>query len=556
MFLSRQLRIIALSILCITGLHVNADTKGQGESITELTARLQQDAAALSRLSSSIDQAPEQDREALIFRRDDRSFRLLTDLHSLVKAAAELAEDDPERLEVVNQLETNLQGAGEGVLDRIGELGTRIAGLTSELDSLSGAQLVSAEAYIQSLETLRFSYYQALVDVIEGRKALGLAKASLADRLLPKLYLHSEAMVGRIEYTGGALRELKERQSGEPNNADLQTAIAAMSRGQTLDLAHLDGMLDLLEALGEDPVGYRAILLEQGKGLSISTLETDAVLSLLQDSWVSIKQAFIDEAPDLLFQLLIFIVIVLVARSLSRMTKKAVKAACERPGVDMSVLLKDVLVSVCGGVVMVVGILVALAQVGISLGPMLAGLGVAGFVVGFALQDTLGNFAAGGMILIYRPYDVDDFVEVAGASGLVKKMSLVSTTITTFDNQTLVIPNSKIWGDVIKNVTAQKLRRVDLVFGIGYGDDIPHAESVLEQVLEEHEKILSKPAALIKVNELGDSSVNLAVRPWVKTEDYWDVYWDLTREVKLRFDREGISIPFPQRDVHHYQEET
>ena len=556
MFLSRQLRFITLSLLCVIGPLANADSKGQGESITELTTRLQQDAAALSRLSNSIDKAPKQDREALIFRRDDRSFRLLTDLHQLVNAAAELAEDDPERVEVINQLKTNLQGAGEGVLNRIGELGARIAALTGELDSLSGAQLVAAEAYIQSLETLRFSYYRALVDVIEGRKALGLADATLGDRLLPILYLHSEAMVGRIEYTGGALHELKERQSGEPNNADLQTAIAEMSRGQTLDLAHLDSMLDLLEALGEDPVGYRAILLEQGKGLSISTLETDAILSLLEDSWASVKQAFVEEAPDLLFRLMIFLVIALVARSLSRMTKKAVKAACERPGVDMSVLLKDVLVSVCGGVVMVVGILIALAQVGISLGPMLAGLGVAGFVVGFALQDTLGNFAAGGMILIYRPYDVDDFVEVAGASGLVKKMSLVSTTITTFDNQTLVIPNSKIWGDVIKNVTAQKLRRVDLMFGIGYGDDIPHAESVLKQVLEEHEKILSKPAALIKVNELGDSSVNLAVRPWVKTEDYWDVYWDLTREVKLRFDQEGISIPFPQRDVHHYREDA
>jgi small conductance mechanosensitive channel len=203
---------------------------------------------------------------------------------------------------------------------------------------------------------------------------------------------------------------------------------------------------------------------------------------------------------------------------------------------------------------MAIGFLMALSQIGISLGPMLAGLGVAGFVVGFALQDTLGNFAAGGMILIYRPYDVDDFIEVAGASGLVKKMSLVSTTITTFDNQTLVIPNSKIWGDVIKNVTAQKLRRVDLEFGIGYGDDVAFAERVLNDILEDHEKVLDKPEALVKVHALADSSVNFIVRPWVRTEDYWDVYWDLTREVKLRFDREGISIPFPQRDVHIYQE--
>jgi len=203
---------------------------------------------------------------------------------------------------------------------------------------------------------------------------------------------------------------------------------------------------------------------------------------------------------------------------------------------------------------MLMGLLMALSQIGISLGPMLAGLGVAGFIVGFALQDSLSNFAAGAMILLYRPYDVDDFVEVAGASGLVKEMSLVSTTILTFDNQTLVVPNSKIWGDVIKNVTAQKVRRVDLEFGIGYSDDIEHTEKVLAEIIAEHDLILAQPETLIKLHTLGDSSVNFIVRPWTLTENYWRVYWDILREVKLRFDREGISIPFPQRDVHLYEE--
>ena len=236
------------------------------------------------------------------------------------------------------------------------------------------------------------------------------------------------------------------------------------------------------------------------------------------------------------------------------MTKRVVERSCENSSLDVSVLLKNILISGSGGTVMVMGVLIALSQIGISLGPMLAGLGVAGFVIGFALQDTLGNFAAGAMILIYRPYDVDDFVEVTGASGLVKKMNLVSTTITTFDNQTLVVPNSKIWGDVIKNVTAQKVRRVDLEFGIGYSDDVEHAERVLQDIVASHEMVLTKPETMIKLHSLGDSSVNFVVRPWTKTEDYWDVYWDITREVKLRFDKEGISIPFPQRDVHLYSE--
>ena len=133
-------------------------------------------------------------------------------------------------------------------------------------------------------------------------------------------------------------------------------------------------------------------------------------------------------------------------------------------------------------------------------------------------------------------------------------MNLVSTTIATLDNQTLIVPNSKIWGDVIKNVTAQKVRRVDMVFGISYSDDIPHAERVFKEILEAQEKVLDDPAPIVRLHNLGESSVDFVVRPWVKTDDYWDVYWDVTREVKMRFDAEKISIPFPQRYVHIFEE--
>ena len=157
------------------------------------------------------------------------------------------------------------------------------------------------------------------------------------------------------------------------------------------------------------------------------------------------------------------------------------------------------------------------------------------------------------MILFYRPYDVGDAVEVGGVTGKVRDMSIVNTTILTFDNQTLILPNSKIWGDVIKNITAQRMRRVDMTFGIGYDDDIPKAESILMEIVSGHDKVLQDPEPVVKLHNLGDSSVDFIVRPWVNTADYWDVYWDITRAVKLRFDAEGVSIPFPQRDIHLYQ---
>ncbi len=201
---------------------------------------------------------------------------------------------------------------------------------------------------------------------------------------------------------------------------------------------------------------------------------------------------------------------------------------------------------------MFIGVLVALSQVGIELGPLLTGLGVAGVIIGFALQDTLSNFASGVMILIYRPYDVGDLVKVNDIQGTVNKMSLVSTTIQTVDNQRLVIPNNKIWGDVINNITAEHIRRIDMVFGIGYKDDIDKAKQLFMDILLADERVLPTPEPMVRVHSLNDSSVDFIVRPWVNTSDYWEVYWDMTEKVKKALDAEGISIPFPQQDVHLY----
>ena len=215
-----------------------------------------------------------------------------------------------------------------------------------------------------------------------------------------------------------------------------------------------------------------------------------------------------------------------------------------------SMLLINFVRRTIGGVVLLVGAAMALAALGVQVGPMVAALGAGGFIIGFALQETLGSFASGMMIMVYRPFDVDDFVKVAGETGTVKEMSLVSTKLLTPDNKVLVIPNKKAWGDTITNFTGCGVRRVDLVFGIGYEDDIQRAIDVLKEVAGQHPNVLSEPDLTVNVNELADSSVNLFCRPWVNTEDYWGVYWELTRQVKERFDSEGISFPFPQRDVH------
>eukprot|EP00904_Undaria_pinnatifida_P001946 jgi/Undpi1/11752/HiC_scaffold_37.g14047.m1 len=220
-----------------------------------------------------------------------------------------------------------------------------------------------------------------------------------------------------------------------------------------------------------------------------------------------------------------------------------------------SELLRKFFVNAVKKVIFFIGVVIALSFIGVPTGPFLAALGAAGFVIGFALQGTLNNFAAGIMILLYRPYDIGDFVNIVGTAGSVKDMSLVSTTLTTPDNQVIVVPNGSIWGDVITNVTGNDTRRVDFTFGIGYSDDIAKAQAVMERVLASDDRILKEPEPVIKVHELADSSVNFVCRPWSKTSDYWGVYWDITRKVKEEFDKEGISIPFPQTDIHVHKVE-
>ncbi|NIQ88867.1 MAG: mechanosensitive ion channel family protein, partial [Deltaproteobacteria bacterium] len=247
-----------------------------------------------------------------------------------------------------------------------------------------------------------------------------------------------------------------------------------------------------------------------------------------------------------------FFVILLISWFLAKLFGKAARKAVVKLE-SASELLKDFIVNITRKIVFVIGFVVALSMLEINVGPLLAAIGAAGFIVGFALQGTLSNFAAGIMILVYRPYDVGDLVDIGGTFGTVEAMTIVSTTLRTLDNQKVIVPNNKIWGDIVTNVTGTRQRRVDMVFGIGYSDDIAKAQKILEEILANHEAVLKDPEPVVRVHELGDSSVNFVVRPWVKTENYWDVYWDVTRSVKERFDAEGVSIPFPQRDVHMHQ---
>lgn len=192
----------------------------------------------------------------------------------------------------------------------------------------------------------------------------------------------------------------------------------------------------------------------------------------------------------------------------------------------------------------------ALDQVGIQTTSLIAILGAAGLAVGLALKDSLGNFASGVMLILFRPFKVGDYVEAGGTGGTVSDIRIFATIFTTPDNKVITVPNGSIMGGTITNYSAMPTRRVDMVFGVSYGDNLARVREVLQQVLDEDERVLPDPAPVIVVGELADSSVNFLVRPWVNSADYWGLKWDYTEAVKKRFDEEGISIPFPQVDLH------
>ena len=223
---------------------------------------------------------------------------------------------------------------------------------------------------------------------------------------------------------------------------------------------------------------------------------------------------------------------------------------------NLSKLLQAFLATTVYWLVLAIGLMVVLSGLGIDISPVFALIGGASFIMAFAFQDTLGNLASGLMIMINRPFDEGHYVDVGGVAGTVKSVSIVATTIVTPDNQIIVIPNKNVWGNVITNVTASLTRRVDLVFGIAYEDSIPDALRVIEETTKAHPLVLDDPKPVIRVNELADSSVNFICRPWTKTSDYWDVYWDLTQQIKENFDAAGISIPYPQQDLHIKPENT
>ena len=443
------------------------------------------------------------------------------------------------------------------------ELSSQFEQVSRELDEQQKTLATRSEALgrakpeeAAALASQRDRAYQATITLLveadenlNARAQLGEDTKAAGTQLQARLTDSARWTSGALQGTSRDLARL-EREAGDEPTPEQRARLDTSLDYQALLAASQRKLIGVMDARGLDTVQLRRELISTTRELSQDILDAK-VLSGLFDEWKSSTgRWFSEHASSIAFRIISCLLVLAVFAGLARLGRGIVRRAITRAKGNLSSLASAFLVASTGRVIWLIGFVIAAAQLGVEVAPLIAGLGIAGFVAGFALQDTLSNFASGLMILVYRPYDVGDMIEAGGATGAVQTMTLVYTSVLTPDNQMLIIPNNKIWGGVIRNVTNQAHRRIDLEFRVSYTDDVDRAERLLADILRENPRVLAEPAPTVRLHELADSCVKFAVRPWVKTGDYWDAYWEITRDVKRRFDAEGFAIPFPQQDLH------
>ncbi len=525
------------------------------ETVETLLASVNKSGERIAELRKGVSLASGERRELLLPELSEVTLQYRRELN---QAAARLTGSNAlpgsneQRAAAVKQIKATL--ASEGDLIR-GELENELEKLTSLVTRVENApqdqraeleqtRNASAKATPIRLEELDSNF--------EARALLGEDVSAQRKKLATLLERGSKLVSGTLHSISANLDKLAETTGVEPKPEEQakRTAIEDF-RSLVVDLQRKT--IALMDKYGLDTVQHRQDLISTTGQVTKDILDAE-VASGLAKKWKDDAVAWVSERASVVaFNAVTFLVIALAFLGLARIGRWLAQRTFGRSK-HMSSLASDFFVTFVSRAILLVGVVIAAAQVGIQVAPLLAGLGIAGFVLGFALQDSLSNFASGMMILMYRPFDVGDMIEAAGVLGTVKNMNLVSTSVLTPDNQMLIVPNSKIWGGVIRNVTHQPIRRVDLSFGIGYGEDGARAQAVLEALVNENPKVLKEPAPVVRLHELTGSSANFVVRPWVKTEDYWEVYWGITEAVKHRFDAAELPMPHQRRNVHLFEE--
>ena len=519
-------------------------------TIAQLSEKVSKELASLRTFESYPTPESFERRRTLEIRRDEKTIHVLSRIMSLADRVLALPKDTAERDTLDQLMRARGDLIEQALVDRFISLTTRLNESLELQGDLSGPALLAEESFAELVDGQRLQYLELSTEQVLLLQALEIDDTSLRDKVVRTLTYFGEEMMGLIHLHQHGLQMLAARQATDGTDADLIQAARFESERLQLSVTRLRGVVAQLDRLEGDTLEMRRTLIEERGSLALSLGDTDIASVLYAEATTKFKDWLANRGASTLLSVLLFVALLIVARWLARLTRRVTERALRHSDQSVSQLLKEMLISISGTIVFLLGVLVALSQVGVSVTPMIAGLGVVGFIVGFALQDTLSNFAAGAMILAYRPFDTGDFISAAEVEGEVRKMNLVNTTIVTIDNRVLIIPNSKIWGGVIMTFTGQHLRRTDVIYSVSYSDDLDHVQRVLEELIASDERFLTEPAPIVRVKQFSDSSIDFLVRAYAKTGEYWETLWALNKAVKQRFDAEGITIPFPQRDVH------
>ena len=519
-------------------------------TIAQLSEKVSKELASLRTFESYPMPESFERKRTLEIRRDEKTIRVLNRIMTLADRVLALPEDAAERDTLDKLMRARGDLIEQTLVDRFTSLTTRLNESLELQAGLSGPDLLAEESFAALVDGQRLQYLELSTEQVLLLEKLEIDDTSLREKAVRTLTWFGEEMVGLIHLHQHGLKMLAARQAADGTDADLIQAARFESERLQLSVTRLRGVVAQLDRLGGDTLEMRRTLIEEQGSLALALVDTDIASVLYAEATTKLKDWLASSGVNTLLSVFLFIAILVAARWLAGVARRVTGRALRHSDQSISQLLKETLISMAGTVVFLIGVLVALSQVGVSVTPMIAGLGVVGFIVGFALQDTLSNFASGAMILAYRPFDTGDFISAAEVEGTVKKMNLVNTTIVTIDNRVLIIPNSKIWGGVIMNFTGQHLRRTDVIYSVSYSEDLDHVQRVLEELIAADERFLSDPEPIVRVKQFSDSSIDFLVRAYARTEEFWETLWALNKAVKQRFDAEGITIPFPQRDVH------
>jgi small conductance mechanosensitive channel len=408
----------------------------------------------------------------------------------------------------------------------------------------------------QRISTLRSRLDKLLVGqmtMLTAADSLGLETSDAWDELENILKSRAENLVGRLQISVSRRDQLHDKiraaeRASAPESEISSNRVRLQYANRRIDgvARSLEETVELLGEMGYDTAPYRQFIIKTTGVITERVLNPRILFGLvtdfLEDAWQAIK----NNAPAVLIKILIVLGFIVLFRVLFRLAWWLLRLS----GVaKMSRLMKDMVDRLIKSIATICGLFGGLWFLGVDPTTLLAGVGVASVIIGLALQDSLSNLAAGFFILSTRPYDVDDIIIAGGVLGTVKAMGLANTTVVTFDNRRLLVPNRKIWGEVIENRSAEPIRRVEIEVRIAYSEDIDRAIAILHDLLAKNERVLEKPEPPIFVSELDDSWVKIAVRPWAKNADWWPLLTELPRLVRIRFAEEGIEIPFPQTEI-------